>query len=243
MSKSLICSFSLSDLSESLMVAQLSWATWSICSRLLISSEHPERLLIRIERSERIDHSRSFDLSEMIKWVNSHPWFFYSIYTLFLVQTSVAKEGWSCSVCPGLKPIADCINEMYALLRLFSSKVRSSPKRCIVIRLGFFRQLFYSAQTKNTNDILFFLQYYIPTFKFFWIPLVSNRNGRRLYCSFVSISIVLPLTTYYIKSAECWGNYSLPLTIVSTSLWLHVATAHNKILSVKLSKLLRVGCC
>ena len=71
LSKSLICSFPQSDLSESLMVAHFSWATWAIHSQSLISSQRPERFT----------HRRSFvlsDLSESLtvahliwaKWVN-----------------------------------------------------------------------------------------------------------------------------------------------------------------------------
>ena len=50
----------MSDLSDSLTVAHLSWATWGIRSQSLIC----------LERSERIAHSRSFDLSEMSEWAN-----------------------------------------------------------------------------------------------------------------------------------------------------------------------------
>ena len=41
-------------------IAHLSWATWGIRSRSLIC----------LERSERIAHSRSFDLSKMSEWAN-----------------------------------------------------------------------------------------------------------------------------------------------------------------------------
>ena len=61
LSESLICSFSLSNLSESLMVAHFLFATWAIRSRLLISSLRPER----------IAHIHSFDLSKMSEWVMS----------------------------------------------------------------------------------------------------------------------------------------------------------------------------
>ena len=57
LSELLIHSFPLSDLSESLMVAHLSWSTWALRSRLLISSEWPERFA----------HSRSFVLSDLSK--------------------------------------------------------------------------------------------------------------------------------------------------------------------------------
>ena len=50
----LIRSFIISDLSESLTVALFSWATRVICSQSLICPE----------KSERIAHSRSFDLSD-----------------------------------------------------------------------------------------------------------------------------------------------------------------------------------
>ena len=60
LSKSLIHSFPLSNLSKLLMVAHLSWATWVIRSRSLIC----------LERYERIAHSHSFDLSEMSQWSN-----------------------------------------------------------------------------------------------------------------------------------------------------------------------------
>ena len=56
LSKSLIRSFTLSDLSKSLTVAHLSGATWAICSRLLISSERP---------AEQFAHGCSFVLSNL----------------------------------------------------------------------------------------------------------------------------------------------------------------------------------
>ena len=59
-SNSLDRSFLVSDLSKSLMVAHLSWATWASRSQLLICPE----------RSEWISHSRSFDLSDLSKWAN-----------------------------------------------------------------------------------------------------------------------------------------------------------------------------
>ena len=57
----------MSNLSDSLTVALLIWATWAIRSPLLICPE----------RSERSAHSRSFDVSEMSEWVHSKPWNFY----------------------------------------------------------------------------------------------------------------------------------------------------------------------
>ena len=53
-------SFVMSDLSDSLMVTHLSWATWAIGSQSIIC----------LERSGRIAHSCSFDLSKMSKWAN-----------------------------------------------------------------------------------------------------------------------------------------------------------------------------
>ena len=53
--ESLIRSFIMSNLSESLTVAHLSWVTWAICSRWLIF----------LERAERFAHSRSFVLSNL----------------------------------------------------------------------------------------------------------------------------------------------------------------------------------
>ena len=55
--KRAICSFIMIDLSQLLTVAHLSWVTWAIRSQLLICSE----------QSERIAHSRSFDV---IEWAN-----------------------------------------------------------------------------------------------------------------------------------------------------------------------------
>ena len=66
LSELLICSFIMSNLSKSLTVAQLSWvalftwATWVIHSQSLITPE----------QSERIAHSRSFDLSDQSEWGN-----------------------------------------------------------------------------------------------------------------------------------------------------------------------------
>ena len=60
--KRAICSFTPLhvDLRESLTVALLPWATWGICSQLLICPE----------QSERIAHSHSFDLINLSKWAN-----------------------------------------------------------------------------------------------------------------------------------------------------------------------------
>ena len=54
------CSFVMSDLSNSLTVAHLSWATQELRSQSLMC----------LEQSEWITHSRSFDLSEMSEWAN-----------------------------------------------------------------------------------------------------------------------------------------------------------------------------
>ena len=43
MSDSLICSFLVSDLSDSLTIAHFLWVTWANCSWLLIFGERPER--------------------------------------------------------------------------------------------------------------------------------------------------------------------------------------------------------
>ena len=53
-------SFVLSNLSESLTVAHFSIATWAICSQALNCSE----------RSDWINHSCSFDLSNLSEWAN-----------------------------------------------------------------------------------------------------------------------------------------------------------------------------
>ena len=55
MSNSLICSFIISDLSKSLMVTHLSWATWAIRSWSLFWHEQPERFA----------HSPSYVLSDL----------------------------------------------------------------------------------------------------------------------------------------------------------------------------------
>ena len=54
-SDSLICSFIMSDLSKSLKVTLLSWATWAICSRSLFWHERPKRFA----------HNCSFVLSDL----------------------------------------------------------------------------------------------------------------------------------------------------------------------------------
>ena len=81
------CSFVMSDLSDLLMVALLSWATWAICSQLLICAE----------QFELFAHSRSFvlsDLSEwaMSEWANSQPW--GEVYPLTLLI--LACLIWQC---------------------------------------------------------------------------------------------------------------------------------------------------
>ena len=60
-SNSLIRSFVLSELSESLTFAHLSWATWTIRSQSLICPERPEQ----------IAHICSFVLSDLSKWAMS----------------------------------------------------------------------------------------------------------------------------------------------------------------------------
>ena len=58
-------SFAMSDLSNLLMVAHLSWAIWAIRSQSLICPE----------RSEQIAHSRSLKWAILNKWANTQPWF------------------------------------------------------------------------------------------------------------------------------------------------------------------------
>ena len=57
LSKSHFCSFIISNISKSLTGTHLSWATWAICSRLLICLERPERFA----------HSRLIVLSNLSK--------------------------------------------------------------------------------------------------------------------------------------------------------------------------------
>ena len=66
-----ICSFIMSDLSESLTVTHLSWATWSICSRLLFWHEWPERFAHSCSFVLR-DLSESFTVAHLIWpiWAN-----------------------------------------------------------------------------------------------------------------------------------------------------------------------------
>ena len=97
----LIHSFIMSDLSESIMVAHLSWVTWAIRSRSLICLEQPEQFA----------HGHSFVLSEslivahliwtkwanewmsdeqmsewaMSKWANSQPWNMWGIIRIIHV--------------------------------------------------------------------------------------------------------------------------------------------------------------
>ena len=89
MSDSLICSFIMSDLSKLLTVPHLSWATWAICSQYcnsFVLSNLSESLTVAhfsiatwaicsqalncSERSEWINHSCSFDLSNLSEWAN-----------------------------------------------------------------------------------------------------------------------------------------------------------------------------
>ena len=81
----------MSDLSELLTVAHLSWATWAIRSQLLRC----------LERSERIPHSCSFDLSEMSEWANewwanSQPWSWaVCMSTRAIVRVKTYLHHWS----------------------------------------------------------------------------------------------------------------------------------------------------
>ena len=68
----------LSDLSDSLTVSHLSWATWAIRSQSLICPK----------QSDQIAHSRSFDMSNLSKWANSQPWCWPS--------------PWLCGHCVGI---------------------------------------------------------------------------------------------------------------------------------------------
>ena len=65
LSEALICSFIMSNLSESLTVAHLSWATWAIRSQSLICLEGPEGFA----------HSHSFVLSDLSKLLTVLNWF------------------------------------------------------------------------------------------------------------------------------------------------------------------------
>ena len=102
----LVCSFPLSDLSELLMVAHLSWVTWEIHTRSLISSEWPEQFA----------HGRSFvlsDLSELLtvahliwaKWANERiPSPEVSKYF-----RSLTKNGRPWEICSSLSEgMSDC---------------------------------------------------------------------------------------------------------------------------------------
>ena len=101
--ESLICSFPLSNLSKPLTVAHLSWVTWAICSRSLISSERPERFT----------HGPSFvlsDLSELltvahfiwVKWANegmSNEWMseLPALKRGEVVHSNIRNKGWGLS--------------------------------------------------------------------------------------------------------------------------------------------------
>ena len=76
LSESLICSFIMSDLSELLKVAHLSWLMSDLSDLLTVAHLSwatwaiPSWSLICLEQSEQITHSRSFELSEMSEWAN-----------------------------------------------------------------------------------------------------------------------------------------------------------------------------
>ena len=70
-------SFVMSDLSDSLTVVLLTWATWVIHSQSLI---YPEQ-------SERIAHSCSFDLSDLSEWANEFPTLHFQTYIATLKCT------------------------------------------------------------------------------------------------------------------------------------------------------------
>ena len=79
-SDSLIYSFIMSDLSESLTFALLSLATWAIRSRSLF-------------RPERFAHSRSFDLSDLSdERIGEFPTLVHSAHTAFLWQCKAFTE-------------------------------------------------------------------------------------------------------------------------------------------------------
>ena len=67
--------FIMSNLSESLTLALLSWATWAICSLSLICPEQPEQFT----------HSRSFVLSDLIN----------SLTVAYLIWAIWANERWA----------------------------------------------------------------------------------------------------------------------------------------------------
>ena len=86
-SDSLIRSFLMSNLSNSLMITLFVWATWANCSWSLIFGERPKgfahiahfwwatwaihsRSLICLEWSERSANICSYDLSKMSEWAN-----------------------------------------------------------------------------------------------------------------------------------------------------------------------------
>ena len=106
LSKSLIRSFPLSDLSESHTVAHLSWATWAIRSRLLISSEGPERFT----------HGRSFVLSYLSKLLT----FAHLIWAKWAneqISDEQIRDKW--------------MSEFPALLKLYSNIFRFQEEKCV----------------------------------------------------------------------------------------------------------------
>ena len=93
LSESLIRSFPLSNLSKSLAVAHLSWATWAIGSRSLISSERPE-WFAHGHSFVLSDLSKSLTVNHLIwaKWANSQPWMQHSIRECLAFEPNIWKQ-------------------------------------------------------------------------------------------------------------------------------------------------------
>ena len=92
----------MSDLSDLLTVTLLIWAFWVICSQSLICPE----------RSERIAHSRSFDLSDLSEFPA-------------LIKTPTLFNIWHGSKCLAQKPyIYRCIRSIFYSARFYMLRFR-----------------------------------------------------------------------------------------------------------------------
>ena len=126
----------LSDMSESLRVPHLSWATWAICSRSLISSERPERFA----------HGRSFVLSDLSE----------SLTVAHLIWVKWANERWANEQIPSPKanPSGSLINSLewfhwkFVFAKIFA---KNMTLRSVILRRVGLCTLSHCAESGNWN--------------------------------------------------------------------------------------------
>ena len=95
-SNSLICSFVLSNLSKSLTLAHMSWATWAIRSQSLICPDRPEwmpHLLICPERFERMSDEQMCEFQTLVFYTETSKISISGLATIFNIAKSTTWQN------------------------------------------------------------------------------------------------------------------------------------------------------